>query len=98
MPRNTDSIPVSSEARKLAEGDPEKALRRALGDGEDFELLFSVSDRNRKKLEKSWKAKDLAPIAWIGKAVKGKAGNITWMSGDKKINIKTQNLGYRHFE
>lgn len=35
------AIPVSAAARRLAAGDPVRALRHALGDGEDHELLWT---------------------------------------------------------
>lgn len=36
------AVPVATAARRLAGGDAKAALRRALGDGEDHELLFTV--------------------------------------------------------
>jgi len=39
------SIPVSRAARRLAGGDRERALRRALGDGEDHVLLWAQDPR-----------------------------------------------------
>jgi thiamine-monophosphate kinase len=35
------AIPVATAAKRLANGDPQQALRRALGDGEDHELLWT---------------------------------------------------------
>ncbi len=37
------AVPVSTAAKRLAKGDREAALLRALGDGEDHELLFTVA-------------------------------------------------------
>ncbi len=39
-----EQIPLHDDARDLATGDPEKALRHALDDGEDHELLFTTPD------------------------------------------------------
>ncbi len=39
---HADRIPVSAAARELSEGSAAKALERALSDGEDYELLFTV--------------------------------------------------------
>lgn len=39
----TDQVPISPAARQLASGDEAAALNHALGDGEDFELLLTVS-------------------------------------------------------
>lgn len=36
------AVPVTPAARRLAKGDPARALARALTDGEDHELLFNV--------------------------------------------------------
>ncbi|MFN3192151.1 MAG: thiamine-phosphate kinase [Aureliella sp.] len=38
-----DQIPVTEAAKKLAETSDKEPVEHALGDGEDFELLFSVS-------------------------------------------------------
>jgi thiamine-monophosphate kinase len=37
------SVPISAAAMRLAKGDRSAALQRALGDGEDHELLFTVA-------------------------------------------------------
>ena len=44
------AIPLSRAARKTPH-----PLRHALGDGEDFELLFTVAPRNRARFEAAWK-------------------------------------------
>ena len=40
-----DAIPVSAAAKRAAGGDPDRALRAALGDGEDHELLWTQAPR-----------------------------------------------------
>jgi thiamine-monophosphate kinase len=43
-------VPVSGEAMALAGGDRQQALRRALDDGEDYELLFCLPPRQARLL------------------------------------------------
>lgn len=78
------SIPISRAARSkaraalppdLADGSPagfQLALKSALTDGEDFELLFTVPSREAVKLLDQWKAafSDL-PLTCIGKIMAG---------------------------
>ena len=47
---HADQIPISEEAKE--KGDP---LNSALNDGEDFELLFTLSEKDCKKLLKQWR-------------------------------------------
>lgn len=46
------AIPLSRAARKTS-----RPLPRALGDGEDFELLFTVALKNQRRFEAAWKKK-----------------------------------------
>ena len=46
---NADQIPISDQARKS-----QNPLGSALNDGEDFELLFTISEKDRRKLLKHW--------------------------------------------
>ncbi|MEI7751379.1 MAG: thiamine-phosphate kinase [Candidatus Omnitrophota bacterium] len=93
-----DKIPVSSDAKKLAKGSCCKALERALADGEDFELLFTVPPWHKMMLEKSWKKSfPRVPLTWIGK-IEGKKPVIRWTSMGKSIAApKLTRKGFSHF-
>jgi len=91
-------IPVSSDAKKLAKGNSSKALERALSDGEDFELLFTVPPWQKIMLEKSWrKSFPKVPLTWIGK-IEGKKPVIWWTSMGKVVAApKLTRKGFSHF-
>ena len=93
-----DKIPVSSDAKKMERGDFLKALERALSDGEDFELLFTVSSRKKAMLEKRWKKKfPKVPLAWIGK-IQGSKPVIHWTRNGVSVKApKFSKKGYKHF-
>lgn len=93
-----DKIPVSSDARKIEKGNRPQALKRALSDGEDFELLFTVSSRKKPLLEEAWKKKfPKVPLAWIGK-IEGKTPKISWISKGKEVPApKVIRKGFAHF-
>jgi len=56
---NAEQIPISAEAKRS-----EDALSSALHDGEDFELLFTLSETECEKLLEQWKG--ATPITRIG--------------------------------
>jgi len=93
-----NKIPVSRDARKLSCGNEEKAFARALSDGEDFELLFTVPPWRKIMLEKSWaKQFPRVPLAWIGK-IEGGMPRISWCRDGEKVEPpKLARKGFSHF-
>lgn len=64
-------IPVSCAAVRLARGNRKRALGHACSDGEDFELLFTMSAARLRKLQAGWPKRFSVPLTVIGKVVKG---------------------------
>lgn len=84
-----DRIPVSKAARS--------SLKSALSDGEDFELLFTISRSEAQHLERQWKQKfrnvSLTRVGDINQNV----GKIEWFKTGKKIKLWFQKKGFSHF-
>lgn len=92
-----DRIPVSSSARKMAKGGGE-ALVRALSDGEDFELLFTVKKNAADNLEALWKKHfPRTKLTRIGAVEKGKPAIVWTRSGKIDASFKLSQKGYQHF-
>jgi thiamine-monophosphate kinase len=83
---NAERIPVSKDARKS--GDP---LNSALNDGEDFELLFTLSQSDCRKLMQLWN--DPLPITQIGEITGSGRMQIKMPDGQIK-NLEPK--GYDH--
>jgi thiamine-monophosphate kinase len=65
-----DLIPISAAARQLARTSRRTPLAHALGDGEDFELLFAVrKNTDRSSFEKNWLRHFRHPLSCIGQFV-----------------------------
>ncbi len=56
-------IPVSAAARKLARRDRRSPLDHALGDGEDYEILFALPAAQSKRLERSRLGRVIGEVA-----------------------------------
>ena len=69
-----DDIPVSSQAKKTA-----NPLKAALNDGEDFELLFTISKKGFEHLKRNWLFK--VKLTAIGKIVRGSSVKIKMPDG-----------------
>ena len=80
-------VPVSQAALRLARGNKRKALNHALSDGEDFELLCTLSPEKFRKIRKNWRRQFSIPLTAVGRVV--------YDSGAKEFQRK--NLGFQHF-
>lgn len=80
-------IPVSKAARELARGNSRKALEHALYDGEDFELLFTISAAKFKRLQRAWVRSFSLPLTAIGEIIRRPKG---WKNPYRRS-------GFRHF-
>ncbi len=92
-------IPISDAAWELSGSKGYlKALEHALTDGEDFELLFTASDRVKNKLNSVWKKKFLLQnLYWLGR-ISGQKEKIKWHRRGKKIKApRLKSRGYTHF-
>lgn len=91
-------IPVSRDARVMAAFDKARALERALTDGEDFELLFTVRPHDKERLGKAWsKLFPKVPLSWIGR-IEGKVSKIHWCLKGKTVPApRLKNKGFAHF-
>ncbi|MBC8549542.1 MAG: thiamine-monophosphate kinase [Candidatus Brocadiales bacterium] len=88
-----EEVPVSVDAKRLARKTGLSALHHALHDGEDYELLFTLSDKESKKLlaSRSFPAR-LSKIGHINKS-KG----IRMQGADGKLK-RIKSIGYTHFK
>lgn len=93
-----DRLPVSDAARKLAGKSQKAALKRALTDGEDFELLFTIPAQRVKRLEKAWRRKfPGVKLTQVGQTIQ-KTGSVAWhLNGKKLPGLWFQKTGFRHF-
>ncbi len=79
-------IPISGDAKKT-----DNPLDAALNDGEDFELLFTVSPDDCEKLLKKWR--QAVPVIPIGEIVEG--SEMQLKRADGRI-VKLEVKGYDH--
>lgn len=86
-------VPIAKAARAV--GDGRSPLCHALTDGEDFELLFTVSEDRCAAFESSWNDMFRLPCARIGR-ITSRAGHVTIRDGDGRVKPLTEH-GYEHF-
>jgi len=89
-----DQIPVSEAAVKMAEKSENTPLYHALSDGEDYELLFTLSKGQAKKAMASHFF-DRGMISCIGEITRGRGIQMKFLDG-KTRRIKPQ--GYEHLK
>lgn len=88
-----DAIPISPAARRCS--CKKSPLSHALGDGEDFELLFTVPDKKTDAFLKAWRRKFKLPCARIGTVTRHTAGLAGIDPGGRKIKLPA--AGFEHF-
>ncbi len=88
-----DEVPISADAERLARKTGLSALHHALHDGEDYELLFTLSDKESKKLLASGCFP--ARLSKIGHISKSKG--IKMRDPDGKLK-RIKPIGYKHFK
>jgi thiamine-monophosphate kinase len=86
------SVPIASALRRGAKARPREALRRALSDGEDFELLFTLPARLAAKVVT--KGLSGTPVTDVGEIVRGGGLSLRWADGSVE---PLEPLGYEHF-
>ena len=85
------AIPLSRAARKTPH-----PLHHALCDGEDFELLFTVSPKNRARFEAAWKRKfPKLPATGIGVILSERKQRLLHLSDGSTTPLRSG--GYQHF-
>jgi thiamine-monophosphate kinase len=91
------AIPISDEVKlaRRAESSAKQPLLAALTDGEDFELLFTVSSRNAVPLLDAWKKQfSKLSLACIGKITADPGLRLREKNGVRPLTVH----GYTHFE
>ena len=87
-------IPISKDAYKLAEKSGKTAMEHALSDGEDFELLFSVSEKSWQKLCKKWSETGIKTrLSCIGRVENNQGLRVAGADGTLKM---LEVSGYEH--
>ncbi len=89
-----EAIPISREAR--AARTKRTPLEHALFDGEDFELLFTVSANKQKAFESSWQDSFKLPCTNIG-VITGRRRQVVLRAADG-IRHPLPDRGFEHFK
>jgi len=84
---SADRIPVADAAR---DGDP---LTRALSDGEDFELLFTLDESAAREVERTGLAG--TPVHIVGEVLAGEPGVVLATADGRERVLRPE--GYEHF-
>ena len=90
---SVSSLPLSDAAKMLAKSDGKPAFEHALQDGEDYELLFTVSSDRADLLEASFRRTfPLTPLTRLGTTEPG-TGTARDLADGEPINAR----GFGHF-
>lgn len=88
-----EAVPISDDARRLAEADGTPPLDHALNDGEDFELLMAVEPVDAQDLLKKNPLKGVR-LTCIGRIVEGAGVTLIEADGSRR---PLEPGGYEHF-
>jgi len=95
------AVPVSAAARRAGKGrrdcrprTTDDGLWHALGDGEDFELLFSVPGRKAAAFEAAWRRRFRLKCTGIGRMTR-LAGKVELLRNG--VQVPLLHRGYEHF-
>jgi thiamine-monophosphate kinase len=88
---NLDRVPIAPDAQTMAEGDGSSPLERALGDGEDFELILAVPEAEAIRLLDQQPVP--VPLTQIGRFVEGDG---LWAVDENGQRRRMTATGYRH--
>jgi thiamine-monophosphate kinase len=89
-----EAIPISPAARRRLAG-RRRALGRALTDGEDYELLFTVPEKKKDAFRRAWRRKFRLACVQIGRTTR-RAGLLEGLDAAGK-RIQLQENGFEHF-
>lgn len=87
---DSSRIPISQAAQQQATAG-RTALDRALSDGEDFELLFTVSPEDGSRLTSNWR--ESTPLTWIGEVT---VATGCWLKSSTGDCVELPPLGWTH--
>jgi thiamine-monophosphate kinase len=88
-----DDVPVSEKVQEMAELYDLEPLELALSGGEDYRLLFTVSEAEGSALSDLVKKQIGRELYQVGRLKKG--GGVVLIDGDRRRDISYQ--GYDHF-
>jgi thiamine-monophosphate kinase len=88
---HADNIPVHPWLASLP---PEEQLRHALEDGEDYELVFTLSAGDRSRLEEGWAGQFDTELHCIGRM---EPGNDLVLAHHNGMRQAWEDKGYEHF-
>jgi thiamine-monophosphate kinase len=86
-----NSVPLSKEVKETYSGDTKASYIHGLCDGEDFELLFTVSPEDSRVLEEQWNME--TPITRIG--ICSADNEAVRITGDIELEV-SELTGYSH--
>ncbi len=90
---DVSKVPISPDAAEMNDG--KSSLEHALSDGEDFELLFTVTDAEKDKFIVSWNDKFNLLCTCIGR-ITNEPGEINFVNTNGDIDLSGFS-GYEHW-